>query len=340
MKIRSSILALLAIAAVATGCSATAQSGPGEPGSPAEDTDVAGGELSAVGPGGRMFAEADGNKDGRVTLAEAQASALAKFTEADANKDGQVDEAEMQSMHQRRGGPGGPGQMMKHLDKNADGKISKEEAPERMRGHFDQVDANKDGQIDEAEMQAAHVQRGGPGGPGMMKHLDKNADGKLSKEEAPPPMREHFDQVDTNKDGQVDEAELRAAHEQRGGAGLIKHLDKNADGKLSKEEAPERMRGHFDEIDANKDGQIEEQELQAMRQQHGGAAHAQGQNPGGRRGGMMMKGLDANNDGKISQAEFTARIPQWFARADANGDGAVTREELQAKRPRGRRGAR
>lgn len=287
MKIRSSILAMLAIAAVAAGCSATSQSGPGEPGSPAEETDVAGGELSAGGPGGGMFAQADSDKDGRLTLAEAQASALAKFTEADANKDDQVDETEMRSMHERRGGPGGPGQMMKHLDKNGDGKISKEEAPEMMRGHFDEIDANKDGLVDEAEMHAAHVQRGGPGGPGM-----------------------------------------------------IKHLDKNGDGKVSKEEAPERMRGHFDEIDTNKDGQIEEQELQAMRQQRGGPDRPEGTQADGRRGAMMLKHLDANNDGKVSQAEFTSKIPQWFARADANGDGVVTRDELQAKRPRGPRGAR
>jgi hypothetical protein len=39
---------------------------------------------------------------------------------------------------------------------------------------------------------------------------------------------------------------------------------------------------------------------------------------------------DADNDGKITFAEFTARPNEAFARADANKDGAVTIAELQA----------
>lgn len=43
-----------------------------------------------MGFGGRMFDMADGNHDGRVTLAEAQAAALAHFDRADTNHDGRI----------------------------------------------------------------------------------------------------------------------------------------------------------------------------------------------------------------------------------------------------------
>ena len=38
-------------------------------------------------------------------------------------------------------------------DKNEDGKLTKEELPEFMRGGFDHMDDNKDGTIDKAEIE-------------------------------------------------------------------------------------------------------------------------------------------------------------------------------------------
>ncbi len=57
------------------------------------------------------------------------------------------------------------------LDKDGDGKISKDEAPEPMQQYFDMMDANKDGFIDRAEATKATAMRraagqGGAGGPG------------------------------------------------------------------------------------------------------------------------------------------------------------------------------
>lgn len=53
--------------------------------------------------------------------------------------------------------------------------------------------------------------RGGSGGlPGRMARMDANGDGKLQKEELPPPLQDRFDQLDADGDGAVDAAELRA----------------------------------------------------------------------------------------------------------------------------------
>lgn len=62
------------------------------------------------------------------------------------------------------GGPPSPAQIIKSLDKNGDNKISKDEAPDRMKGNFDRMDANKDGAIDAAELRKAFSR--GPGGGG------------------------------------------------------------------------------------------------------------------------------------------------------------------------------
>ena len=53
------------------------------------------------GFGGHMFDMADANKDGRVTLQEAQAAALQHFDMADTNRDGQITREERKQMHQR-----------------------------------------------------------------------------------------------------------------------------------------------------------------------------------------------------------------------------------------------
>jgi len=41
----------------------------------------------------------------------------------------------------------------------------------------------------------------------------------------------------------------------------LQAADKDRDGKLSKSEAPERLRQHFDKLDADKDGQLDKAEL-------------------------------------------------------------------------------
>jgi len=68
-------------------------------------------------------------------------------------------------------GGGRPTLDMKTLDKDGDGKLSKEEMPERMREFFDGIDSNHDGFVSATElaevrkkMQQAQQQGGGPGG--------------------------------------------------------------------------------------------------------------------------------------------------------------------------------
>ena len=107
----------------------------------------------------------------------------------------------------------------------------------------------------------------------------------------------------------------------------LKAADTNADGFISKAEAAAlpRLADHFDQIDANHDGQVSFDELHAFHAAHRGAR--------GERGGRMLKSLDTDGDGKISKAEALAAAAARFDRADANKDGFLTVEEMKAARP-------
>lgn len=122
----------------------------------------------------------------------------------------------------------------------------------------------------------------GPGhGPrGQMheriKQADANGDGMLSKEEAKalPRISAHFDEIDTNRDGQITMEELRAFHKaqmQQRHAEHWKKIDTDGDGRISRIEAQQnapRLFERFDQIDANGDGYITPDELRAAMMQH------------------------------------------------------------------------
>jgi Ca2+-binding EF-hand superfamily protein len=102
--------------------------------------------------------------------------------------------------------------MIKKLDKDGDGKISKAEwlAGGRKAAVFDTLDANGDGYVDAAELKA--------GGDAIRAARDEfvaadtNKDGKWSRDEwkAAGFDERVFDKLDTNKDGFVTRAELHA----------------------------------------------------------------------------------------------------------------------------------
>jgi hypothetical protein len=128
------------------------------------------------------------------------------------------------------------------LDTNGDGVIDRAEAAKapRLAAQFDTLDKNKDGKLSRDELPRWHGTRHGrgPGGRGeMMAKLDTNKDGRISREEAKadPRLAARFDQMDVNKDGYLDKADRELGRKQHRDAWFAA-ADTNKDGQLSKAE--------------------------------------------------------------------------------------------------------
>jgi Ca2+-binding EF-hand superfamily protein len=232
---------------------------------------------------GEFLRRIDGNGDGKIARDE-----LKVLPEGVRERFGLVFERagkdsltfdELRQAMTRAGGNPDPGAMFDRLDANGDGKLSLQELPEPARQRFrdilQQAGKGEDAALTKEEVARIATQLGNrpPGPPVFFAKLDQNRDGSLSKEElarAP----EMFAELDANSDGRLEPGELfrpagmpgraqAGAGPQRGEflTRFLKENDRNADGKLSKDEAPERMRANFERIDRNSDSTLDTDEL-------------------------------------------------------------------------------
>lgn len=143
--------------------------------------------------------------------------------------------------------------------------------------------------------------------------IDTNSDGYLDAAELKAARDARFDAMDTNKDGAVSVAEI-AAHR---GAMKGKH------GKKS-----EKM---FKRMDTDGNGSISPEELEAgMGKWRGKKAKA--------RHGRMMEHMDANNDGKLTKDEMGNHMSErMMSRLDTDGDGRISKAEAEKMRKKWRK---
>jgi Ca2+-binding EF-hand superfamily protein len=148
-----------------------------------------GGQGQPKGGGGNMLARFDQDKDGKLSRAEVPQQMSQFFDSVDKNRDGFIDQTEFQAVAAMMGGgqPKGGGQKggfggqgggqgrpkgkgggfdPMRYDRNKDGKISRNEVPQQMSRFFDMADKNKDGFLDQTEMQGFGAGCGGFGGKG------------------------------------------------------------------------------------------------------------------------------------------------------------------------------
>ncbi len=111
---------------------------------------------------------------------------------------------------------------MQNMDTSRDGKISKDEWNKYYDNIFTRIDMNKNGFIDDKEIQAYHrsmtgsMMNGGNRemmGKSYVAKMDTNRDGKISRDEWSRYHREKFKKADTNRDGFIDKNEMQAYHQ-------------------------------------------------------------------------------------------------------------------------------
>lgn len=130
---------------------------------------------------------------------------------------------------------GGSGELVARLmrmDRNKDGKLTKEEVGERFRPLIERADADKDGFATKEELAASADQGdrrgaagpftagGGFGNPARMvnrvlEENDANKDDALTEGEIPERLKANVEKIDTNKDGKLDKKEVETWFESR-----------------------------------------------------------------------------------------------------------------------------
>ena len=127
----------------------------------------------------------------------------------------------------------------------------------------------------DAQKKDQDMGQGPPSAESMLKMLDEDEDGKLSKEEVRGPLADNFDEIDLDSDGYLSKKELeekphpkppkgdlREKHKK--GKAHFEMMDENEDGKLSKEEVKGPLADNFEDLDIDNDGYLSREELKKM----------------------------------------------------------------------------
>ncbi|MBS1856028.1 MAG: hypothetical protein JST11_11730 [Acidobacteria bacterium] len=185
---------------------------------------------------------------------------------------------------------------------------------------FQALDADRDGVISAAELANA---------PAALKSLDKNGDGKLTADEVRPQMGERGGREGGRggREGGPGDSQPPSADDM---VQTLMAFDKNGDGKLTRDELPERMQGLFDRADTDKDGVLTPEEIRKSAQAAAAPAGrgGRGEGPGFMRMDPLLAALDTDANGEISAAEIAAAATS-LKKLDKNGDGQLTEDEVR-----------
>lgn len=233
------------------------------------------------------------------------------------------------------------------------GDITRAEFDEKVRERFARFDANSDGVIDAAEIEAALV-KGGKHHRGFReRRADRGDAGKdetrrgrsVNKSEYLDEVRRRFAMLDLDSDGRITDADLpprmrdrgvlshlageegRGMHGHRHGRmlGFLRGATADKDGGITLDEVVRVAGERFDRMDRNKDGTLDRADREAR-----------AKDATDYRVKRVLHRFGAVSEGKITREQAFKVAGDAFARLDRNNDDTISRNE----RPRGWRGPR
>src|SRR5262245_20067690 len=240
----------------------------GAPAAPAapHDPQAAGGATAPV-PLPHWFAEIDKDKKGEVSRADFLKYRMKSFEELDANKDGKLSLEEFIKVAEppfSSDVPGGPTleerrtrakAEFQNLDTNRDGFVERAEAEALVHSEFNQYDTDRDNKVTEPELRLI-VQRSLAREAAERQQIEqRRRQGKIAINEFIDMQLREADKLDKNGDAKISQQEYVV-------------LAGPADGEQAKNLLPYDIRRQlairkFQEVDTNKDGQIDRVEMTA-----------------------------------------------------------------------------
>jgi Ca2+-binding EF-hand superfamily protein len=115
-----------------------------------------------------------------------------------------------------------------------------------------------------AAQSTAALQKGEYNTVELLRLMDTDHSGKVSRPEFDSFMSKEFNSLDVNHDGELDENELAQMHWNYLSTQLLPLMDKDKSGKVSRAEFMNFMNQEFDHLDTNHDGQLDVVELAEM----------------------------------------------------------------------------
>ena len=264
--------------------------------------------FAALGMGGgeearqNYIAELDSDGDGRVTRDDVIRFRAERLQVADANGDGSISEDEYVDEYAVR------------LDR----RIENERASqvEQTRTRFDSLDRNGDGVISPDEYKAS--------GDRAFARFDPEGSGQI--------------RAAGDAEQQVGQRSVLAMPTTHSLAGFMELYDEDADGLVTRGEFDEQRRRAFAASDANGDGVLSADEYHREFEDRVDRQADSVRERQLKQARVRFGVLDADKDGSVSLAEYTAVGMRGFDNWDTDGDGLVSADEPLPER-RSRRGA-